>query len=60
MSDCVRVSIAARDTMAMAIHIKENIGIGLQFRGLVHYLHGGKYGSVCRHGAREGAESSTS
>ena len=48
------------DTMATATLIKENIELGgLQFRGSVHYHHGVPWHSH-RHGAREGAENSTS
>jgi hypothetical protein len=34
--------------MTVATHIKENIELGLaySFRGLVHYHHGGKHGSI--------------
>ena len=40
--------VFAGDTVAMATLIKENISCvtGLQLRGLVHYCHGGKHGSL--------------
>jgi hypothetical protein len=43
---CLRVSLLQRDTMTTATLLKENIGAGLQFRGLVHYFHGGKHGDM--------------
>ena len=52
-----------RDTTTTATLLKKNVKLGLaySFRGLVHYHHGRKHGSTqARHGAGEGAESSTS
>ena len=44
--------------MTAAAPVKENIYLGLAYRGLVHYHHGGKHGNV--QGPAEAAESSTS
>ena len=51
--------------MTISTLIKENISLRLaySFRGLAHYRHGGKHAvgrQASRHGAEEGAESSTS
>ena len=57
---CFRILLCWRDTMTMTTLILENIYVGLaySFRGLVHYCHGRKHDG--RHGAGEGAKSSTS
>ena len=48
MSMCVLGFYCCEDTMTKATLIKENISLELaySFRGLVHYHHGGKHGSV--------------
>jgi hypothetical protein len=59
MGVLVRVSLLWRDTMTKVTLITDNIKLGqtYSFRGSVHYHHGRRCPG--RHGAGEGAESST-
>ena len=60
MSILLRVSIAVKRHYDCGNYYKTFNWDGLQFRGLVHYHHGGTWLNASKHGAGEVAESHTS